>query len=155
MRKRAKYFAVLQAALLLLLTLASLLPLCGFAESASTTITAVVSHRRTVTIHSSYGGNAEASSYSAAPGEKVIVTFRPDSGFRVQTVTMSGTDVTARLRNNTLTLTVGEEDIILDVQFAAVRTPSTGDSSALVLWCALAAGSFVLCRLLLRIKNQP
>ena len=114
--RKHKLLAAAAAALLILVLSVPTL------AAGSATVTAEVKHSRTVTVrHSGHGQVIVLAPDPLLDGDTVVFTVTPDKGYKVSTVYLNGTDVTAQLVNGIYT-TVVDGDMDFYAVFARVRS---------------------------------
>ena len=62
----------------------------------------------------------KTNSYSISEGSSVMVSFSPDSGYKIKKVSVNKVDVTSSVYNNTYTIYSIKEDMSLEVEFESI-----------------------------------
>jgi len=69
----------------------------------------------------------KTSTFTVNEGTNATITFSPDNGYRIKTVTVGGTDVTASVTNNRYTVSNIKNNTIVGIEFEAYNTYTPGD----------------------------
>lgn len=126
------------SALLLTVFILMLAP-AAFADS--TILTTFVPTEHIISLNIGNGGNVNGlcgkTEMAVDRHSRVVFDIKPDSGYRIKSITYNGKDVTAKVSSGKFVIASVECDGSFGVTFECLRSPQTGDSSNIVLWSAM------------------